>query len=63
VKESPAPRIVLSGDMSAASVRWQLATAEKSNIDNRQRAQELREAVQNRRENELDSRENKLRRT
>lgn len=36
IKDSPAPRIVLTGDMSTSSVRWQLANAERL-------AQDLRE--------------------
>jgi predicted XRE-type DNA-binding protein len=54
VKEFPLPKVVLVGDFSATSVRWQLANAELSAIENRQVAADLREA-------KLDERERKLR--
>jgi hypothetical protein len=62
IKEKPFPRIVLHGDMSSASVRWQLAVAERLFIDNRDRAQDLREAAQDNREEELNAREKGIRR-
>ena len=60
VKEYPLPRVVLNGDMSAASVRWQLAVAERAAIGNRQNAQNLREAAQDNREKAQDEREERL---
>lgn len=57
VKESPLPVVCLTGDMSAASVRWQLAVAAKGALEHRQRAQDLRQASQDMREEQLDKRE------
>jgi predicted XRE-type DNA-binding protein len=73
IKESPGPRIVLSGDMSAASIRWQLASAERfaqeerneqievreKEQDLRQETQDLRQRTQEVREKELDKRQPK----
>ncbi|MBA3858595.1 MAG: hypothetical protein C0507_16940 [Cyanobacteria bacterium PR.3.49] len=44
VKEWPAPRTVFVGDLSAASIRWQLAAAEQRSRDEREAAQDLRQA-------------------
>jgi predicted XRE-type DNA-binding protein len=60
VKEAPKPRIVLTGDLSARSVRWQLAIAEQSALENRYAAQDLRQANQDRRESEMDEREERM---
>jgi predicted XRE-type DNA-binding protein len=53
IKESPAPRIVLTGDLSAASIRWQLSIAERvaqeqrqDQLDARQLELEQRQAAQ-----------------
>lgn len=50
IKEYPAPRIVLTGDMSAASIRWQLSVAERL-------AQEERQDQLGVRQKELDQRQ------
>lgn len=50
VKESPPPRIVLTGDLSRASARWQLSINQQSALDSRDAAQDLRQAVQDQRE-------------
>jgi len=60
VKESPLPRIVLHGDMSTASVRWQLAVSERLAIDNRKKAQDFRQAAQDNRDDELSQRERRM---
>lgn len=60
VKEQPLPRVVLTGDMSAASVRWQLAVSERTSIENHQTAMDLRHAAQDKRELEQDEREARL---
>ena len=61
IKEHPLPRVVLTGDLSAASVRWQLSVADRLAMDNRQAAQDLREAVLDQRERKQDVRERKTR--
>lgn len=60
VKESPQPRLVIAGDLSTKSVRWQLATRERNALDNRHSAQELRQATQDDRQEGLDNRETRL---
>jgi predicted XRE-type DNA-binding protein len=50
VKESPPPRIVLTGDLSRASTRWQLSINQQGTLDSREAAQDLREAQQDHRE-------------
>jgi len=57
IKESPLPRLVLTGDMSAASIRWQLAFAERTAMNKRDAAQDLRQEAQDERETLLKSRE------
>lgn len=57
VKETPKPRVVLIGDLSANSVRWQLSVAERAELENRHAAQELRQAHQDQREAALTKRE------
>jgi predicted XRE-type DNA-binding protein len=57
VKEWPAPRMSFVGDLSAASIRWQLATAEQQTRDERDAAQDLRQAKQDAREEIQDARE------
>lgn len=57
VKEMPEPRLVITGDLSAKSVRWQLASAERRALDNRHAAQELRQASQDQRDTQLTDRE------
>ncbi|HEY9681587.1 MAG TPA: XRE family transcriptional regulator [Oculatellaceae cyanobacterium] len=44
VKEWPEPRTVFVGDLSAASIRWQLATADERTRNERDIAQELKQA-------------------
>jgi predicted XRE-type DNA-binding protein len=61
VKEAPKPRLVITGDLSAKSVRWQLAIAERSTLDNRHTAQDLRQANQDQREADLYTREGRVR--
>jgi len=75
IKESPGPRIMLTGDMSASSVRWQLANAERhaqdvredklidreKSQDDRQTALDFREREQDLRAQDLDKRERDLR--
>ncbi len=56
IKESPAPRIVLTGDMSAASVRWQLSVAERIAQAERQDRQDIRQHEQDEREKNQDVR-------
>lgn len=60
VKEWPEPRAVFVGDLSAASIRWQLATAEARAQDERDTAQDLRQATQDARENAQNEREKRL---
>lgn len=55
VKESPAPRIMLTGDLSSASVRWQLSVAERARIEQRQDSLDLQAAVQEQRGRQLDT--------
>ncbi len=43
IKEFPAPRIVLTGDLSAASIRWQLSVAERVAQEQRQDQLDVRE--------------------
>jgi predicted XRE-type DNA-binding protein len=57
VKEWPEPRTVFVGDLSAASIRWQLATAEQQTRDDRDAAQDLRQASQDVRQATQDTRE------
>jgi len=57
VKISPLPRVVLTGDLSAASVRWQLAVAERESMSDRAVAMDLRSAAQEKREKAQDARE------
>ena len=57
VKESPAPRTVFIGDLSTASIRWQLAAAEQRTRDDRDAAQDLRQARQDAREDSQNARE------
>jgi len=57
VKESPLPRVVLAGDMSSASIRWQLAVAERVAMDKRDGVQERRQEAQDQRESLLGERE------
>jgi predicted XRE-type DNA-binding protein len=60
IKEAPFPRVVLTGDMSTASVRWQLTVAERLAQDNQRAALELRQVSQDQREKALGEREEKL---
>ncbi len=60
IKEAPLPRVVLTGDISTASVRWQLAVAERMGQDNQKASQELREVSQDQREQALGKREERL---
>lgn len=62
VKEFPSPKIIFYGDMSAPSVRWQLANADRLSADTRQVAQDLRQASQDQRELDLSAREERLNR-
>jgi predicted XRE-type DNA-binding protein len=57
VKEWPAPRTVFIGDLSAASIRWQLATAEQRARADRDLAQDLKQAKQDARDQAQDERE------
>lgn len=57
VKEWPTPRTLFVGDLSAASIRWQLATAEQRTRDERGTAQDLRQAVQDARDESQNARE------
>lgn len=57
VKESPGPRTVFVGDLSAASIRWQLATADQRSRDERDMAQDLRQSAQDARDEALNARE------
>lgn len=57
VKEWPEPRTVLVGDLSTASIRWQLATAQERMRDERDVAQDLRQAAQDAREEAQNERE------
>jgi hypothetical protein len=51
VKESPPPRVVLVGDFSPTSVRWQLANSELVGAQNRESRIELRATKLEEREN------------
>jgi hypothetical protein len=57
VKESPGARAVFVGDLSAASIRWQISTAEQQAKDARDTAQDLRQSRQDQRDISLDKRE------
>lgn len=57
VKEAPGVRAVFVGDLSAASIRWQLSVAELHARDTRETAQELRQANQDQRDVSLNARE------
>src|SRR4030095_11715920 len=57
VKESPGARAVFVGDLSAASIRWQLSMAEQQSRDARDTAQDLRQAQQDHRDISLNQRE------
>jgi predicted XRE-type DNA-binding protein len=57
VKTFPPPRVVLIGDFSPTSVRWQLANAELVDAENRETAAVLREAKLDERERTSDERE------
>lgn len=59
IKNSPLPRIVLTGDMSAASVRWQLDNATRLAQEERQTQQEVRQKEQDQRQ-ELQDERNKF---
>jgi len=64
IKEWPEPRAVFVGDLSAASIRWQLATAEQRARDYRDSEQDLRQAAQDARQlsqDERDLRQNRRR--
>jgi predicted XRE-type DNA-binding protein len=60
VKESPPPRIVLTGDLSRASTRWQLSIMEQGMLDNRDAAQDLRQAAQDHRDVRLSQLEDSM---
>lgn len=60
VKESPAPRTVFVGDLSSASIRWQIAAAEQQARDDRDVAQDLRQVKQDERQVGLDLRQARL---
>lgn len=62
VKEFPPPQVVLVGDFSATSVRWQLANAELAGLENRQIAADLREANLDDRERTAQEQEIRTRR-
>jgi predicted XRE-type DNA-binding protein len=57
VREWPLPKLTLVGDLSAASIRWQLEIAQRDALENAQVSHDLREAKLDRRESDLDLRE------
>lgn len=59
VKEFPPPRTIFVGDLSAASIRWQLAAAEQRTRDERDIAQDLRQANQDARDEKQNARDEK----
>jgi predicted XRE-type DNA-binding protein len=61
VKNSPPPRVVLVGDFSPASVRWQLANNELTALQNRESAADLREAKLDQEEQRIAKRDKERR--
>lgn len=60
VKSYPPPRVVLVGDFSATSIRWQLANAELAAVQNREFAADLRQASLDQREKSVSDREDRM---
>ena len=57
VREFPLPKLMLVGDFTRPSVRWQLSNAERSARDNRENAADLRQANLDQREKTIQKRE------
>jgi predicted XRE-type DNA-binding protein len=60
VKEWPLPKLILIGDLSAASIRWQLQVSQRDAMENAHVSHDLREAKLDKRESELAAREKRI---